>query len=66
MTVKQLDPSCVPTPVFLSMLHKMSDDAVSGEPTESFKKNSFTWHEDFSDGVEVKKYAMVTYPGEET
>ena len=62
-TVKQLEN---PTPVFLSRLSKTSEDAMAGDLEQVFKNNPFTWQEKFSDGVDAKNYAMVTYEGEQT
>ena len=62
-TVKQLEK---PTLVFLSRLCKTSDDAMAGDLNQKFEKNLFTWQEKFSNGVETKNYAMVTYGGDQT
>ena len=51
--------------VFLSRLSK-TDDAMAGVLDQVFEKNLFTWQEEFSDGVDAKNYAMVTYEGEQT
>jgi len=61
--VKQLEE---PTLVFVSRLCKTTDDAMAGDLNQKFEKNTFTWQEEFSDGVEAKNYAMVTYEGEQT
>ena len=63
-TVKQLENGS--TLVFLSRLSKTSEDAMAGDLEKVFKNNLFTWQEEFSDGVDAKNYAMVTYEGEQT
>ena len=52
--------------MFLSRLSKTSEDAMAGDLEKVFKNNLFTWQEEFSDGVDAKNYAMVTYEGEQT